>query len=110
GLGGGNGDLGLIAEYAWDSRGDEALTTFDNDAIAGLRFTFNDTQDTALLFSAAVDVTDGSTGLRLEAERRLTQSLTAEIEAQGFVNSETTTGVETITNDSFFRLRLRYFF
>jgi len=62
-----NADLGLIAEYAWDSRGDAALTNFQNDLILGARLALNDEADTSVLFTGAVDVEDGSVGLRLEA-------------------------------------------
>lgn len=107
---GSNADLGLIAEYAWDERGDNALTTFQNDAIFGLRLALNDPQDTALLLTSSVDVTDGALSFRLEAETRLTDDLSLEVESQGFVNQDKTTAAGAFADDSFFRASLRWFF
>jgi hypothetical protein len=105
-----NADLGLIAEYAWDSRGDDALTAFQNDLILGTRLAFNDEADTSLLLTGNVDVTDGSVGLRLEAERRVFDDWKIALESQGFVNNDRGSTTGAFADDSFFRLKLTYFF
>lgn len=43
------GDLGVLAEYHYDDRKRDALTGFQDDLFLGMRYTFNDAQDTALL-------------------------------------------------------------
>ena len=68
-----NADLGLIVEFAWDSRGDAALTTFQSDVILGTRLALNDARDTSVLVTGAVDTTDGGISIRLEAERRIAE-------------------------------------
>ncbi len=103
-------DLGLIAEAAYDSRGPDALTLFENDVILGTRLTLNDVQDTALLLTASVDVEDGATSFRLEGERRLGAQVFAEIEAQGFLNASDDPLDAGVEDDSFVRLKLTYFF
>lgn len=105
-----NADLGLIAEYAWDSRGDDALTGFQNDLILGTRLTFNNTQDTSLLFTGSIDTEDSSVGLRLEAEHRLSPTWSAELEAQGFLNQSRNTPQGSLADDSFMRLKLTYYY
>ncbi|MEM8988838.1 MAG: hypothetical protein AAGD08_00380 [Pseudomonadota bacterium] len=105
-----NADLGIIAEGAWDSRGDDAQTTFENDAIGGVRLSLNDTQDTAFLVTSSVDVTDGSVGLRMEAERRVGENWTLELEAVGFVNQPSGTFDGAFADDSFVRLKIKRFF
>lgn len=105
-----NADLGLIAEYAWDSREDDALTVFQNDAIAGMRLALNDEQDTSVLLTSAVDVTDGGVTLRLEAERRIFDDWKASIESLGFLNTDPNSTASSFADDSFFRLKLTYFF
>lgn len=102
-------DLGLIGEYAWDSRGDDATTTFQNDAIAGARLTFNDVEDTAILFFGSVDVETGGTILRLEAERRLWDSWKLEIEGSAFLNIDDDDFAADFEQDSFLRGKLTYF-
>ncbi|MEM7743400.1 MAG: hypothetical protein AAF409_06780 [Pseudomonadota bacterium] len=103
-------DLGLIFEYAWDSRGDDALTPFQNDAIGGLRLALNDPQDTAILLTAAVDVEDASTTLRLEADRRIAEDWTIAVEGQAFLGQDRSTAAGAFADDSFVRVKLTYFF
>lgn len=103
-------DLGLILEGAWDSRGEAALTAFERDAIAGLRLTLNDTADTAVLLTGSADLVSGAAGLRLEAERRLGPRVTAELEAQGFLNAAGDAAGRGFADDRFVRLKIRYFF
>ncbi len=105
-----NADLGLIAEYAWDSRGDDSLSAFQNDAIAGVRLALNDEADTTMLFTGNADVTDGSVGLRLEAERRFFETWKASIESQAFLNNDRSGFAGSFADDSFFRVKLTYFF
>jgi hypothetical protein len=102
-----NADLGLIVEYAWDSRGDAALTAFQNDLILGTRLALNDPEDTSVLVTGALDSTDGSLAIRLEAERRIAEHWKAQIESVGFLNQNRPSA---FADDSFVRLKLTYFF
>ncbi|MFK7941527.1 MAG: hypothetical protein AB8B85_01220 [Paracoccaceae bacterium] len=105
-----NADLGLIAEYAWDQRGGDASTNFQNDLLVGTRLALNDEADTALLLTGGWDTTDGSTSLRLEADRRISDDWTAGVEAQAFFGLDRTTPGGAFADDSFFRVKLTYFF
>ena len=42
-------DMGVIAEYLYDSRGQAALTPFEDDLMIGLRFAWNNVQSSELL-------------------------------------------------------------
>lgn len=99
-------DLGLIAEYAYDERGDTALSPFDNDVVLGGRLAMNDIQDSSVLFTAAVDTDTHEGILRLEGERRIGDSFKASVEGLAFVNSEPDNPFE---KDSSIRLRLSAF-
>ncbi|MEM7505757.1 MAG: hypothetical protein AAF415_03345 [Pseudomonadota bacterium] len=103
-------DLGLITEYAFDERGQNALTAFQNDLILGTRLALNDAEDTAFLLTSAFDMNDGAVALRLEGETRLSDNLKLELEGQGFVNQNKASFVGSFADDSFFRARLRWFF
>ncbi len=105
-----NADLGLILEYAWDSRGDDALNAFQNDLILGTRLALNDTEDTSVLVTGAIDTTDGGIALRLEAERRISERWKAQIESVGFINHDKSSPAGAFADDSFVRLKLTYFF
>ncbi|MEM1297778.1 MAG: hypothetical protein AAGH68_00770 [Pseudomonadota bacterium] len=105
-----NADLGLIAEYAWDQRGDEALTNFQNDLLLGTRLALNDEADTAILLTGGLDTRDGSTSLRLEADRRIDDDWTLGVEGQAFFGLDRTTQAGAFADDSFLRVKLTYFF
>ncbi len=119
---GSNADLGLLAEYQYDGRDDgfvlesfgpalAAPVTFaDNDVFAGARLGLNDTQDTSFLAGASVDTNDAFMGMFVEAQRRLGQNWTAELEARLFLNADPTNAAYPIRDDDFLTVRLtRYF-
>lgn len=108
-FGGAPGDLGLLLEGAYDSRGEDALTTFEEEAIYGLRYAFNDVEDTEILAFAATDVQSGATALRLEAERRIGEGLKLEVEGQGFLFPDEDELESDLRSDSYIRLKLSYF-
>ena len=109
GIAGTNADLGLIAEYAYDSRGNLALTPFDNDAVFGARLALNDAQDTSALMTATVDADTAETILRLEAERRLGDSFKLEIAGQAFINTDEASIVNDLRDDHFLRITFSAF-
>ena len=88
-------------------RGDAALTAFQNDLILGARLALNDPEDTSVLVTGALDSTDGSLAIRLEAERRIAEHWKAQIESVGFLNQNRPSA---FADDSFVRLKLTYFF
>lgn len=109
GIAGTNADLGLIAEYAWDSRGSDALTPFENDAVVGARLALNDAQDTSALFTAAIDTDTAETVLRLEGERRLGEAFKLSIVGQSFLNVDDTSLASALRDDHSLRLTLSAF-
>jgi hypothetical protein len=109
GMGESNADLGLIAEYAYDSRGDDALTVFENDVVLGARLALNDTQDSAALLTATVDTETVETLLRLEAERRIGEIAKLSLEAGAFLNTDEVSPVEQLQDDHFLRATLAVF-
>ena len=104
-----NADLGLIAEYAYDSRGDRALTPFDNDVVVGARLALNDAQDSSALLTAAVDTETAETVLRLEAERRLGDSFKLGIVGQAFLNTDDDSLFDFLRDDHSLRITLSTF-
>lgn len=104
-----NADLGLIAEYAWDSRGRDATTTFNNDVILGARLALNDEADSSFLLTSAIDHRDEVATFRLEAQRRVADGLIAEVEGTLFVNGDDDPLGSDLQDDSFVRFKLTYF-
>lgn len=109
GIGDSSIDLGLIGEYAYDSRGDRALTPFENDVVIGARFGFNDTQDTSALVTAAVDTETAETLLRLEAERRIGERVKLSLEAGAYLNTDESSLIHDLQDDHYVRATLAVF-
>lgn len=104
-----NADLGLIAEYAIDSRGRGATVSFQNDIVVGARLALNDTADSSLLLTSAIDHETGAAGLRIEAQTRVAAGMVAEIEGQFFINGDDEALGPDLKDDSFVRLKLSYY-
>jgi hypothetical protein len=64
-------DLGLLGEYLYDNRGDEATAPFENDIFIGLRLTANDVDGSELLAGIIKDLDDDGMMFNLEASRRI---------------------------------------
>lgn len=104
-------DLGLLFEYLVDGRDEEApFTVYDDDLFFGTRLGFNDTQDTSILLGAVIDRQLGSTSLRLEAGRRLGSKLVLEMIGQAFVDVAANDPLQSVAEDSYLTLRLKYHF
>lgn len=107
-VGGTEADLGLIAEYAWDERGDEAPGLFDRELILGARLAFNDPDDSSLLFLAAVDTNNGEQVLRLEAETRLEQGFRLKLIGGAFMGSKAGSVMHDLRRDNFLQAKLSW--
>ena len=106
-------DLGVLVEYLYDGRDQESFeappTPLEDDVFLGARYTLNDTQDTAVLAGFITDVDDAAISGLLEAERRIGQNWTGELEARFFVNTEENL-LAAFKRDSYVTMRLtRYF-
>lgn len=110
GIGGSEGDLGLVAEYALDSRGMVARAPYENDGFLALRWTANDEASTSLLAGIVVDANTGARGFRLKGDRRLSDDLHLSIEGYAFGDVPQSDPVYSIADDDYLQVRLaRYF-
>lgn len=80
----GDWDIGLLAEYLFDTRLDTAQTPFSNDLFAGMRVSFNDKQSTNILGGVIVDPETAALAIGLEAERRLWRGRKRSLEGRIF--------------------------
>ena len=94
----------------WWTRGGAPITIFDNDLFLGARLALNDAQDTSALIGTVVDLENGSSSFRIEAERRIGQSWKVELEGQVFVKIDTFDPIRAFSQDSFATLRLSFFY
>lgn len=103
-------DIGLLAEYLYDSRNDDAPTPFESDIFMGTRFEFNDEQTTRLLMGVIVDPDSGTTAWRIEGSRRLGHSWTMNVEARAFNGVEKSDAGYDLHRDDYVQVELAWFF
>jgi len=112
-------DLGLIAEYMYDSRGNRTITKlnqpnqvviFQDDFLAAIRLGFNDEQSTEVLAGITFDRTTGEKFYNLEASRRLGQSFKLELEMRLYNNATINDPSYFLRKDDYVRTEVSYFF
>lgn len=101
-------DLGLLLEYSHDGREPESV--INEDVFVGTRFSWNDLNDTSLLAGALTDIHDGSISFRIEAQRRIVESLTVEIEAQFFTHVDQDNPLATFEKDDSLAINIINYF
>jgi hypothetical protein len=103
-------DLGLLIEYLRDDRNENPAlapaTLFQNDLFVGMRLALNDIQDTSVLAGAIVDLDNQSILFQVEAERRLGDNWSAEVEARFFLDVSDDVLLNSFREDTFVNLSL----
>ncbi len=101
-------DLGLVAEYLYDSRGtgSSSTTPFQSDVFLGTRLVLNDVHGTELLTGAIVDVESRATLLSIEGSRRLGESWSAVLTGHAFLNSTAPQPLSAFRRDHYLELAL----
>lgn len=103
-------DLGIVGEWAYDERGDEATTAFENDAMFAFRFTLNDMASTEILAGISQDLDSSASVLSVEASRRFGDNLRATLEARGFIDIPEDDPMYSIKEDDFVGVEFELFF
>lgn len=103
-------ELGLLAEYHHDSRGEVAQAPFQNDLFVGARFALNDEQGSDLLVGALVDLDNQTKSLRVEASRRIGNGFKINIEGQAFTNVDKSDPLKAFEKDDYIQVELQKFF
>jgi len=99
-------DVGVLAEYLWDERGDRLNVPFADDLFAGLRISLNDVQSTRVLAGAIVDRRQGSWLFTLEASRRLGARWTLEVEGRLFNGAEPGELLHDLRRDDYLQIQV----
>ena len=102
-------DLGILMEYHYDER-ESIQTNFQNDLFIGSRLALNDVQSSELLAGFGIDLDDKSRSFRLEASRRIGDSIKLNLEAQYFSNIDNENLLFDLRNDSHVQLELVWYF
>jgi len=103
-------DLGVLAEYHYDSRRLAASSPLQDDLFIGTRLTFNDTQSSELLAGGIFDLDRSGKSFRVEASRRIGQNYKLSLEGQFFSGIVPRDPLAAFRADDFIRIELtRYF-
>jgi hypothetical protein len=103
-------DIGLVAEYLYDSRGENAQTPFQDDIMLGLRLRPNDVNGTLFLLSVIADRHTPARVYSLETSRRLNDNVRLSIVASVFDKIQPNTPLYGFRRDDYLQLELAYFF
>ncbi len=106
----GGADLGLLAEYHKDSRGEKATSAFQNDLFLAARFSLNDEDSSELLAGAFVDLDNGTKSVRVEGSRRIGKGLKLNIEGQLFTDVDKDDPGTIFSKDDHLLLELQKYF
>ncbi|ALU42737.1 hypothetical protein [Pseudoalteromonas rubra] len=107
-------DLGLLVEYAWDSRGEgdqnNPGAAMQNDVFMGARLALNDIQSSELLMGFGSDLDHSAVNFILEANRRLGEDVKVSIDIRLMQSSEPTDFLYSIKEDDHVQLSLEWYF
>jgi len=103
-------DLGVIGEWMFDTREDEATTAFENDLAGGIRLALNDSASTEALFGWVQDLNSQARFLFLEASRRFGDNLLLTAELRTFINQPAEDFLFEQRADEIMQIELAYYF
>lgn len=103
-------DLGLLAEYLHDSRGEIIEAPFQNDLFLGARLVLNDMHDTEFLVGGYFDFDNQTKSIFVESSIRIEKDLKLNIEAQAFVDVDKRDPFYDLKKDGFIQLELQIYF
>ncbi len=103
-------DAGLIAEWAYDERGEEASTPFDNDVMLGIRLALNDVAGTEALMGISRDVDSRDSIFSLESGRRIGDGWKISLDAFFVLDSSENDAVHALRADDNLQIKLSYYF
>ncbi len=103
---GSRADVGLIAEYLYDQRGNKATTPFQDDLTVGVRLALNDTQSTEALGSVILDRRGGAAFYNLEASRRFGSHWKFSLEARSVASVQRTDPLFGLRRDAYLQFEL----
>lgn len=103
-------DVGLLAEYLYDSRGRNDQSPFENDLFLGTRIGWNDKQNTQLLLGGIFDVESGAMFVGLEASRRLGQDWKLSVKGRLFAGFEPNDPAVAFEKDDHLKVELAWYF
>ena len=104
-------DIGVLAEYLTDDRGNNSQAVFTDHIFTGGRFSFNDELGTEMLAGGIFSNDDGDfKTLRIEASRRINNNWKWELEANSIFNTKSDQLIDTFKDDDYLQVGISYYY
>ena len=103
-------DIGVLLEYLYDSRDDEADTPFENDVMLGMRWLANDVEGTEALIGLIIDTETDSKLFSLEASRRMTDHWKLNLIGRFYKDVNKDSLLSSFEQEDYWQISMRYYF
>lgn len=103
-------DLGVLAEYHTDERGQNMPGPFNDDLFFGTRLSTNDAADTRILAGLVQDISGDGSFLNIEASRRFGERWILETELRMFWGTGEQDPLRFVERDDYLQLSLNRYF
>jgi hypothetical protein len=103
-------DIGVLGEYYYDDRGEDATTIFQDDIGTGMRIAFNDAQSSEVLLGLVWDRDTEGKFLDIEASRRIGNNWLLEMEGRFLFDISPSDPAFALSRDDYLELFLTYNF
>lgn len=103
-------DVGVVAEWLYDGRGDAATTVFQNDMLLALRFALNDEQSSQALLGVITDLDGGADVISVEASRRLADRYKLTLQALIWANTDKDPILSQFGQEDYVQASFGYYF
>lgn len=106
----GKADVGVLAEYLYDDRGENGPLPFEDDVFVGARVSLNDTADTHILAGAILDLDGDGHFINVEASTRLGEKWRVSLDARILTQSTEPSIFQPFQDDDFVQVRVQRYF
>lgn len=106
----GKADVGFLAEFLYDDRGETAPVPFEEDVFVGARIGLNDTANTQILAGAIIDLDGDGSFINVEASTRLGDKWRVSLDARILTQSNQPSAFRAFQDDDFVQLRIQRYF
>ncbi len=103
-------DLGLLTEYLYDDRHDEASTPFEDDLFIAFRLTANDVDGSELLAGIIKDLDSSAAMFNLEASRRIGNNWKLSAQARLWASPPQEDPLYSMHRDDYIEVSVQRFF
>ncbi|MBL7032305.1 MAG: hypothetical protein ISR97_03890 [Nitrospira sp.] len=103
-------DLDLIIEWAYDDRGKESTTGYDNDLMGGMRLAFNDAASTDALIGIIQDLDSDGSSFAFESSRRIGDNWKVSLDAFIVIDTSEEDAIHSLRDDDSVSIELAHYF